>query len=411
MRVLLIAYSFPPFHDAQSLRWYYLVNALSELDIKIDVITIKHPFEGGGSWKFHKNVYIFRLFPGPIEYFSLKAKKKLEVEGAGNVNLRKTARFKLMKSLYWGLRKSAGNILPGDIRTEWFFFAAKFLRRNIRLENYSCMITSHEPWVDSLLGLYLKKTNSNFRWIADFGDPYVAPYMPKHKLWYENFLEKSIYKNADTLLFTNENIMDHLKKKYPFLQDKKILILEQGFSYSSCIKNMGMKRRNNIFTLAYTGTLYRDFRDPSNLIKALSMVDFEFKLLLAGKNEAFVKDFAFLGNRFEFLGFIDHFAALKLQRNSDVLIHIGNKSAIQIPGKIYEYMGALRPILCINYDNEDRIGKLVKELKCGIPCSNDPLAIKHAVETFYSTWQNNDNTSTITCKDIYCYSWENKARI
>jgi hypothetical protein len=172
-----------------------------------------------------------------------------------------------------------------------------------------------------------------------------------------------------------------------------------------------MKLRNNIFTLVYTGTLYRDFRDPSNLIKALSMVDFEYKLLLAGKNEAFVRDFAFLGTRFEFLGFIDHFAALKLQRNSDLLIHIGNKSAIQVPGKIYEYMGALRPILCINYDNEESTGKLIKELKCGISCSNEPLAIKHAVETFYSTWQSSDNTSTITCKDIYCYSWENKARI
>jgi hypothetical protein len=74
MRILLIAYSFPPFQDGQSLRWYYLSKALAGLGIKIDVITIKHPPEDETLWNFHKNIEVYRVYPGPIEFLALRAK-------------------------------------------------------------------------------------------------------------------------------------------------------------------------------------------------------------------------------------------------------------------------------------------------------------------------------------------------
>ncbi len=181
MRILLIAYSFPPFQDAQSLRWYYLINALAEKGLTTDVITIKHPDQDRGVWYFHQNINILRIYPGHIEAQALQQKKKMGVDDPGNREIRKTSKFRIMKSIYWTARKFAGHLLPGDIRTEWFPFAVKYMRKNLRIEDYGCMITSHEPWVDSLLGLYLKKRYKKMKWIADFGDPYVAPYTPKHK--------------------------------------------------------------------------------------------------------------------------------------------------------------------------------------------------------------------------------------
>ena len=234
MRILLIAYSFPPFQDGQSLRWYYLSNALARLGTKIDVITVKHPLEDKTSWEFHKNIDVYRIFPGPIEFLALRAKRKMGVEGEGNKELRKSMKFKIMKSSYWGVRNVFGNVLPGDVRTEWFPFAVRFIEGNMDIGKYDYLITSHEPWVDSLLGLYLKKRNVKIRWIADFGDPYVALYTPKHKLHFENYLEKLIYKNASVLIFTNGKVIEHVLNKYPFLKDKKLLVVEQGFSYRLC---------------------------------------------------------------------------------------------------------------------------------------------------------------------------------
>src|SRR4030042_3083213 len=116
MRILLIAYSFPPFQDGQSLRWYYLANALAELGLEIDVVTIKHPLEDKTSWNLHKNIEVLRIYPGPIESFALRAKKNIGVEDEGNKELRTSLKFRIMKSSYWGIRNFVGNLLPGDIR-------------------------------------------------------------------------------------------------------------------------------------------------------------------------------------------------------------------------------------------------------------------------------------------------------
>ncbi len=370
--------------------------------LKIDVITIKHPFEDKTSWNLHKNIEIFRIYPGPIEFFALRAKKNIGVDDEGNKEIRKSVKFKIMKSSYWGIRNFVGNLLPGDVRTEWFPFAIRFVREKIDIRKYDYLITSHEPWVDSLLGLYFKKRNPKIRWIADFGDPYVAPYTPRHELWFENYFEKLIYENASVLIFTNGKAIEYLINKYPFLRDKKFLVIEQGFSYRLSAERENMRNKNKIFTLIYTGTFYRNFRDPSNVIKALSMLDFEYKFSLAGRNEKFIKDFKILG---------DHFDILRLQRGSDVLIHLANKnSSIQIPGKFYEYLGALKPILTINYDSNDPTRKLVEELKCGVSCKDDPVEIKNSIELLYSKWKDNENICRINVEDLYQYSWEKKAQ-
>ncbi len=412
MRILLIAYSFPPFQDGQSLRWYYLSNALAGLGIEIDVITVSHPLGDNLSWNFHKNIKVYRIYPGPIEFLALRAKSNMGVEDEGNKELRKSIKFKIMKSSYWGVRNCFGNLLPGDIRTEWFPFAVRFIEENIDITKYHYLITSHEPWVDSLLGLYLKKRNIKTTWVADFGDPYVALYTPKHKLGFENYLEKLIYKNASVLIFTNGKVIEHLLDKYPFLKNKKLLVIEQGFSYRLCAERGNRTNKGNLFTLIYTGTLYKDFRNPSNLIKALSMLNFEYKFSLAGRNENFIKDFKILGDHFNFLGLVDHFRTLKLQQESDVLIHLANKnSSIQIPGKFYEYLGALKPILNINDDQKDFTRKVIEELKCGVSSKDDPLEIKSAIEFLYAKWKEDENICQINVEGIYHYSWENRAKM
>ena len=207
-------------------------------------------------------------------------------------------------------------------------------------------------------------------------------------------------------------VIEHLINKYPFLKDKKFLVIEQGFSYRLSAERENMRNKNKIFTLIYTGTFYRNFRDPSNLIKALSMLDFEYKFSLAGRNEKFIKDFKILGDHFEFLGLVDHFSVLKLQKESDVLIHLANKnSSIQIPGKFYEYLGALKPILTINYDSNDPTRKLVEELKCGVSCKDVPFEIKAAIEVLYENWKGNKGICQMDCNILYDYSWEKKAEI
>lgn len=59
-KILLVAYSYPPLGDAQSLRWYYISNELANIGYKIDVITIKHPDYLNVS--INKNITIHRVY-------------------------------------------------------------------------------------------------------------------------------------------------------------------------------------------------------------------------------------------------------------------------------------------------------------------------------------------------------------
>jgi hypothetical protein len=400
-KILLIAYSYPPLGDAQSLRWYYLSNELAKIGYLIDVITIKHP--SNINKNIDKNITIHRVFPGFFENIAYKLKSKIGVDNKNNEKKRKSFSFKFMKSVYWFLRNSIAFILPGNITTEWYFFVKKYMKSNINIKDYEYLITSHEPWVDSLIGLNIKSRYPDIKWIGDFGDPYVSIYTPKYKLFFENIIENKIYKNIDLLVFTNNKVLEVLETKYKYLNNKNTLILEQGFKDNRFLK----KEKNSIFTIVYTGTFYDDFRNPKELAKALLKLDFEFKFIVAGRNEKFNYLFKDLGSKYEFLGFKEHDDVLKLQRNADLLIHLSNKQLEQVPGKFYEYIGSNIPILMIYQNCEDQLIKLTKKLGCGAICKNSSNQIYKTINQFFNQEieLNRDENA------IEYFSWESRAKV
>jgi glycosyltransferase involved in cell wall biosynthesis len=411
VKLLLIAYCFPPSQDPQSIRWYFIANVLAELGAEIDVLTIQHQSEGT-KWNFHHSVNIIRVYAGPIGTNLMRLKARLGVENSRNQDLRKTLIFRFSKTLYQRFMNFLNLILPGDIRSEWFPYALRQIRKSLNLAVYDFIITSHEPGIDSLIGLYLKKENRNIKWVADFGDPYVTPlYTSPIKHWYEKRIEKSIYGNSDLLIFTSQALIKHLHSLHPFLINKKTLLLEQGFSYAySKTLNVNVPKKT-VFTLVYTGTFYKNFRNPSNLLKALLMLDCDFEFILAGRNEEFLEDFEILGNRFKYLGLLDYFETLRLQQTGDVLVHLSNNNTIQFPGKFYEYLGSHKPILSVIHSLEDPSVKIIRSLNCGISCRNIPEEIRDAIKVLYGRQKGSVCPELFEHDKIYQYSWEKKAEL
>jgi hypothetical protein len=261
------------------------------------------------------------------------------------------------------------------------------------------MITSHEPWVDSLLGYWIKQQYPNLFWIADFADPYVSIYTPKHKLYFENKIEKKLYGKVDLMILTNTRVENSLKEKYSFLGNKEILVLEQGFS-----KREHTNTKNDIFTIVYTGTFYEEFRNPKELSQALMELDFEFRFIIAGRNEKFNAIFEPLGKKYQFLGFISHKEILKLQDSSDILVHLSNKQVEQVPGKFFEYLGADKLMLVIYQDENDQLINICKDIGIKSICKNNKDSIKNMLIDMY-----NNQIYKYDKKEIMQYSWENRA--
>jgi len=101
-KILLIAYTYPPLGDAQSLRWYYISNELAKIGYLIDIVTIKHPNKTDKS--IHKNIALHRVYAGFFESVAYKMKSKIGVDSNNNQKKRQKFTFKIMKSLYWFFR-------------------------------------------------------------------------------------------------------------------------------------------------------------------------------------------------------------------------------------------------------------------------------------------------------------------
>ncbi|MFA6034774.1 MAG: glycosyltransferase [Myxococcota bacterium] len=410
MKALLVAYSYPPLQDAHAIRWYYLANALADLGMEIDILTVSAPFHGEASWPLRPGVTVHRAFPGPVEHMAMRAKKGLNTDAEGNAGLRRKASFRLLKSGYWAIRSLLNSTLPGDIRTEWLPFAVPGAMKLAKTGRPDVLLTAHEPWVGCHAGLLLQKL-LGVRWIADLGDPYVAPYTPRHKLAFERRIERAVYSRADALVFTTGSVVACLKESYPFLASRTVRVIEQGFSMEEARRNtVTQPSPTRVFTAAYTGTLYRGLRDPGPLAAALSQFSRPLKFVLAGRNEGFLEDFKPLGESLKFTGFVDHHRALEIQRSCDVLVHLSNSNSFQIPGKVYEYLGARKPILCITGDGNDAAARLVRDTGCGLVCGNGAGQILEALENIAGMRERGSTPPPPPLEKIMPYSWEEKAR-
>lgn len=405
MKILLIAYSFPPLWEAQAIRWYYLSRELGKLGFSIDIVTVKHP--AYFDIELHENISIHRVFPGPFEAASFKVREALKVDK--KAELRRKKSFYLARKIYRCLRGVFNNFLPGDIRTEWFPFIIKFVSKNFNLRNYDFLITSHEPYVDSLVGLNLKNKYPSLKWIADISDPFTAPYYPAWRKRIDQRFEEKVIMRADKILVTSETLRREYLIRYG-IEENKIILIRQGFDF---VDERVNKNKNEIFTIVYTGIFYKKRRDPENLFAALKELDFDFKFTIAGRNEEFLPKDNSLKDKIVFLGFVDHPEVLKIQKEADLLIHITYYIPSQVPGKFYEYLGSRKPVLCIANNKEDETVRLTRELNIGLVCENKKDSIRAALIRLHELWKRNEISQhfNLNPSNFKEYSWQHHAKV
>jgi len=374
LRVLLIAYAYPPLWEAQSVRWYYLSKELAKAGVQIDILTIKYP----GEIEDFPGIKVYRIFPGAFNKIVFKALSNPSVFSA---KVRRSNKFLVIKNFYRTIRKFLEYLMAGDIRNEWFLMGYFKALRLLKGNKYDFVITSHEPIVDTLIGFALKK--KRIKWIADLADPISADYYPSFWKLILKKIEKRVLKKADAIIVTN-NVLKNKYSKYVNSEDK-ILVITQGFDLNFFKFQRGFNR-NKKFTLAYTGSFYKDFRNPEVLVEALSRLNFDFELRLAGRLEGFLPVFKPIKQKVKYLGVLPHKEVLKVQASSDVLVYLGNKLDTQVPGKIFEYMGSRRPIFCIIQNKKDPVAKIVRNLGIGEVCFNEPEEIYKVINKFYKLW-------------------------
>ncbi|MDG4555184.1 MAG: glycosyltransferase [Candidatus Competibacter sp.] len=413
MRVLVIAYEFPPIIAAQSLRWFYLTQELARIGVEVHVLCPSFPaLEGLHPVIFEPGIVLHRVWPGPfvgLSQWLVRATRSNAITGAsdtGNIQPFFLRSYRLT-------RKLLDHLLFPDLRTEWYPFARRRLHRLLIDYRFDAMISSHEPGVDLLLGLWAQK-QFKVKWIADLGDPILTPYSPGWRRKIDTQFESRILRQADSVLLTNDWVKRLLCDRHRFTDvSNKLICIPQGFPEHLPFGHSETSLLSTgVMNIVFTGTFYRDFRSPLQFALALRDMNADDIMMTAiGDNLDFIPIFKDISN-IRFLGKINHFECLAAQREADLLLNIGNLQSYQVPGKIFEYLGAAKPILHIKTSEDDIGANLVQELNAGLVVKNDRIAIKTGLQHLLELWRNHRLTQSFppNFAAIAQYSWSARAK-
>lgn len=399
-KVLIISYYWPPAGGPGVQRWLKFVKYLPdfniepivyvpenatypildpdlEKDIRKDVQILKHPI---------KEPYKIAKF--------LTGKKSSNL--SSGIIPDKNKQSKLEKLLLW----IRGNLFIPDARVGWVKpsvnYLSAYLEKNPDIE---IVITTGPPHSMHLIGEELKRLHK-IKWIADFRDPWTSIGYHKQlklsKVAQQAHLnmEKEMLQIADFIITTSYTT----KKEFEQITPKPIHLITNGYD----VETIEKQPLDEKFTISHIGSLLSK-RNPRILWKALKEIlkeneqfrnDFQLQLIGKVSQEIVdtIKEFK-LDSYLNLVGYVSHSDALRYQRSSQLLLLIEIDSYETqgiIPGKLFEYMAAERPVLAIGPEESD-IAKILKETNTGKYFNYENLEeVKEYITNCYNLYLNKD---------------------
>ena len=284
-----------------------------------------------------------------------------------------------------------------DNKVGWSKKALVKAREILRNEKFDIIYVTAPPFSSVYMAVELKK---------EFRIPLVIDY---RDLWYESYfsfyptlfhksmnkkMEYNALKEADKITVTNRSIKEKLLNTYKFLSFDDVIIISHGYDPKDFENLEPVAKTNSRLIIAYSG-IFMEYNTPKYFLKAFKEISLEkpeiaanielhFIGLLRIENqklirklhlEEFVKDF----------GYIEHSDAVRQLISSDVCwFMIGNKKNIDAlrPGKLYEYIGAKKPIIaCV----PEGAAKNALQ-KYGAAFYTDPIDINNIKKTIYNVY-------------------------
>jgi glycosyltransferase involved in cell wall biosynthesis len=232
---------------------------------------------------------------------------------------------------------------------------------------------------------------SGIPWVADFRDgwtrnPQPEP-VPRLLAGLSARLERIVVRRAKYVVVVDESV--ELVGIEP--GDPRLVLIRNGVDPED-LPATPPTVRGEQFRLSYIGALYGE-RHAAPVFAALrALVDRgvidprDLDVRIVG--HASLEDDANLARLpVTLTGYVDHATALSEMRSADVLLFYAPALNRGSSGKIYEYLAAGRPILCVA-GNDNFAFALVQELDAG-PCAepDDAGSIEAAIERLYRAWK------------------------
>jgi hypothetical protein len=223
----------------------------------------------------------------------------------------------------------------------------------------------------------------NVPWIAEFRDLWVGdPYFERHAFiepFHERLARKTLAK-ARACVVVTKAYCEHLTA----ITHLPILVSYNGFDPGDFagLDDVAPLDSNRL-TIVHAGVIYPGRRDPTPLFKAIAALGEDKRRILCLFYHDANESVAALAEQYGIRSCVEIFDAiprpeiLRVERQADILLECRWQNPAGdgvIPGKLFEYIGARRPILSIGSLTGES-ADIIRDNNLGL-VSNDPEEIK-----------------------------------
>jgi len=305
------------------------------------------------------------------------------------------------------------NILIGDGGLIYIIKGFQKGKKLVSEQGVTHLFSSFRPYSDHIIAYLLKRKFPHLHWVADFRDLHVDPanrnvVFPK----LQKRLNRFFFRQADLITTVSKGLEEHLR-----YYGVPTHVMYNGISEQPAPRTSSVSTH---FTVAYTGSLFKNKRRPDLLLEAVKqLVDegYAIQIAYAGKDGQSWKNYL-RQYGLESIG-VDHGMlpldqARQLQADAQVnllLTYSSPELRGNLTGKLYEYFAARKPVMAIvNGPRDTEIEQLFDQVNAGLVVyhqSEESVAKMVAfVKQLYKQWEAKGNVDdAISAEALQQFQW------
>ncbi len=378
MRILLISYYFPPYNCVGAVRPAKLAKFLERQGHEVVVLSAQNqPFLKGLELPIDASRVVYTPWlnvNSPVEYL-LGGRKRVAQQGfiqsGGNRGV-----VKKLGQAY----KAIAHVPDGQIG--WLRYAVREGRRILAQNKFDMIYASAPPFTGLMVARRLAK-EFDLPWVAELRDLWSDNHSYSYPRWrhlIDETIERRTMNTAAAMVTVSEPLATVLRDKYHV----PAVVAMNGYDPEDFPEGDDKNQNATELKLVYTGNIYAEHNDVELLFDGIRQycnaggsISIDFVGRNLGDARAKATEFGLEG-RCNFLPPVSHREAISRQRNADMLLFFcwqGEAQAGVYTSKLFEYLGARRPILGIGNPRAEA-ASMISERKAGTIADTSEVIVR-----------------------------------